>query len=173
MPSLWLADGLGQDTCFLDNGFLFTIGANCVTKAKSPQFKISDSNVYMSAISFNNFVTSLSANNHLDAFDLQDSSLSKGFCIGLICPRCGEVSRDATNFKRHMTHHQQPPVKCDRCKQKFDKIDLKDHLKNCVYICPWRGDGCKVTNTRKEKHEAHIRKHKSMLNPEDYDDMDI
>lgn len=78
-PSLWLADGLGQDTCFLESGFLFTIGANGVTKAKAPQFKISDRNVYMSAISFNNFVTVLSNNNHLDAFDLQDSSLSKGF----------------------------------------------------------------------------------------------
>ena len=122
-PSLWLADGLGQDTCFLESGFLFTIGANSVTRAKAPQFKISDRNVYMSAISFNNFVTALRNNN--------------------------------------------------RCKQKFDKLDLKDHVKNCVYICPWRGDGCGVTNTRKEKHEAHIRKHKSMLNPEDYDHMDI
>jgi len=34
VPSLWLADGLGLDTCFVDSGSLYTIGGNCVEKSQ-------------------------------------------------------------------------------------------------------------------------------------------
>jgi hypothetical protein len=172
-PSLWLEDRLDQETCYVESGCLHTIGADCVMRAKAPQYKKSDKNFFVSATSMDEYVLGLSSDNSLDIFEMKDDILTKVVSVGLICPCCGIISRDSNDFKKHSRIHKEAPVECDRCKKTFDKIEHKDHVKNCIYYCPWRGDGCVVTNTRKAKHEAHIRQHKRQLNPEDYEHMDV
>ena len=164
VPSLWLADGLGQDTCFLEGGYIYTIGDDFVTKAKAPHYnKNKDRNMSVSATSFDKFIVSLTNDNAIDVFVMNDNVLSKGLSIGLVCPHCGEVSRDVTNFKKHVRNHDAAPVKCDRCNILFDKIVLRDHVKTCLYLCPWRDEGCEVTNKEYAKHKAHIRMHEKSL----------
>jgi hypothetical protein len=87
------------------------------------------------------------------------------------CDLCDKAFSSNFNLKIHKERRhgqeeregEQPPVKCDRCQELVAKFDLKDHLKNCVYVCPWSADGCEVTNKRIGKHKAHIRSHNKSL----------
>lgn len=99
VPSQWL-DGDG-DTCFVESGQLFTVNMDHIVKAKASKVMNSDRNVSMCATSFAEFVISLGSDHSLNVFTMENSKLVKSMCLGIICPFCGDVSRDTGNYKKH------------------------------------------------------------------------
>ena len=155
MPSQWL-EGDG-DTCFVESGQLFKVNKDHIVKAKSPKVNNPGRNISICATFFDEFVLSLGSDHSLNVFSMENCKLVKSKCLGIICPFCGDASRDTGNYKKHKRLHDALPVNCDRCLESFSKIDYRSHIANCPYKCPYQG--CDKTCVKKVKFDAHIRMH--------------
>ena len=113
-------------------------------------------------------IISLSKNGAVHKITLVQNSIG---CIsllsdatkGFICPHCNSrLFRDNFSVQEHISKMHLGPVMCDRCKfLKKDIKSLKEHIKNCFYICGV--PGCKLLHKELLIARNHKKKYLNSL----------
>ena len=165
VPQEWLDDSR-YGTAFLSHSSLFLLAGSTFLKSHMPKERTPSvgRNHIISATFVSGMMISLSKDDSINIFanneDTQKEHFRVLFCLGLICPECGEVSKDANHLKRHMLVHTGSFRQCPKCPPgtpKMENFTLRKHLKLCVIRCSYSGCG-KICQTRKNL-EGHERKH--------------
>ena len=166
MPQEWLDDSK-YGRALLSNNSLFLLAGSTLLKSRMPKERTPSAgrNNIVSATFVSGMMISLSENDSINIFaNKEDKQLRVLFCLGLLCPDCGEVSRDANLLRRHMLVHTGRFRQCPKCPPGTPQMDyytLRKHLKSCVIRCSYSGCG-KLCQTRANL-EGHERRHRRSL----------
>ena len=165
MPQEWL-DVSKSGTAFLSHSSLFLLAGSTFLKSHMPKERTPSAgrNNITSVTFMRCKLISLSEDESITIF-VNNEDKHKGhfrvlFCLGLICPECEEVSKDANHLRRHIIVHTGSFRQCPKCPPgtpQMDHFTRKKHLKLCVIRCSYSGCG-QICQTR-TKLEGPERKH--------------
>ena len=172
VPQEWLDDSK-YGTAFLSHSSLFLLAGTTFLKSHMPKERKprAGRNNIISATFVSGMLISLSEDDSINIFanneDKHKEQFRVLFCLGLICPDCGEVSKDANHLRRHTLVHTASLRQCPKCPPgtpEMDYFKLRRHLKLCVIRCSYSGCG-HISQTRANL-EGHERKHRRSLGQE-------